>query len=185
MNLLDMAKNSMNRLANYNNQSDNNLIEKYANKFDMSNDAMAKSWGTEYTPESRDYFQSAPAPEVMPNELDFQGVSEELDPEGVSEEYDINTLDVNNADSVRNFQEVYGLEPDGVFGPKSEARLRELQSNNTTMQSNNAPTYGFGRYTDPSNVLEDAKKAAHYGSPETSSWDNFKTNFSNAWKRNL
>lgn len=179
-----MAKNSMNRLANYNNQSDNNLTEKYANKFGMSNDAMAKSWGAEYTPESRDYFPSIPAPEVMPNELDFQGVSEELDPEGVSEEYDINTLDVNNADSVRKFQEVYGLEPDGIFGPKSEGMLRELQSNNTSMQSNNTPTYGFGRYTDPSNILEDVKKAAHYGDPGTSSWDNFKTDFSNAWKRN-
>ena len=184
MNLLDMAKNSMNKWANFNKDADNRLIERQAERFNMTPDAYVRSQGhgaTPYRPESIDYFNntspSAPAPEVMPNELDLQGVSEELDPEGVSEEYDINTLDVNNADSVRNFQKVYGLEPDGVFGPKSEAMLRELQSNN-------APTYGFGRYTDPSNVLEDAKKAAHYGSPETSSWDNFKTNFSNAWKRN-
>jgi peptidoglycan hydrolase-like protein with peptidoglycan-binding domain len=37
------------------------------------------------------------------------------------------TIDVSNPESVMAFQKAAGLNPDGQFGPKTLAKLREIQ----------------------------------------------------------
>ena len=102
----------MNKWANFNKDSENRLIENQANKFDMTPDEFVNSQGhgaTPYRPESIDYFGSASEPSGV-NLRDFA-----------------KTFDPSDINQVKQFQEMAGLEVDGMFGPKSEAALREVQ----------------------------------------------------------
>jgi len=172
-----MAKNSMNKWANFNKDADNRLIERQAERFNMSPDAFVSSQGhgaTPYRPESIDYFNntspSAPAPAVQ---LDPEGVSEEVDPREFAR-----TFNPQDADQVSQFQRLIGLKDDGIFGPKTLAALRGVQGIEPAVQEVEPTKDRFGYNT----FIDDVKDASHYGPHETSSWDNLKEDVRNAFR---
>jgi len=177
-NLLDMIKGGVNNWNAYNHAHENKMADKYGAKFGMSGEDMAKSWGNPYE-ESRDLFQvnSQPAPQVdMYEGLDPEGVSEEVDPRAFAK-----TINVNDSEQVSQFQRLMGLKDDGIFGPKTEAALRGVQGSEVTKDP-----FGFGESVERAatykgDLGEDVKQALHYGPDESSSWDNFKEDVSNAF----